>query len=87
MDALPPPVTAQTYVWSSPVSRLEPAIWEYSAFVRDSAWKWVGDAADGLEEYVEVDKRREMNGKIITTEIVSDGSEERKVVVETDDKA
>lgn len=33
---------------------------------------------------MEVDKRREMNGKIVRTEIVSDRDEERKVIVETE---
>lgn len=86
LDTLPPPLSAQTYVWIDPVAHLEPAIWEYSDFVRDSAWRWVGDNAEGREEYVEVDKRREMNGKIERTEIVSGEAEgERNVVVETED--
>lgn len=42
-----------------------------------------------MHEYGEVDKRREMGGKIIRTEIVSGSEgdrEERKVVVEIEDK-
>lgn len=57
--------------------------------MRDSAWKWIGDAGEEKYEYGEVDKRREMGGKIIRTEIISGGegdSEERKVVVEIEDK-
>ncbi|KAH8100760.1 hypothetical protein BXZ70DRAFT_906950 [Cristinia sonorae] len=81
LDALPPAVTAQTYVWVDSLDHLEPAIWEYSDFVKDSAWKWVGKSDS--EEYVEVDKRREMNGKIVRTEIVGEGNGDKKVVVET----
>ena len=83
-DTLPPPISAQSYIWISPLSRLEPAIWEYSDFVRDNAWKWVGDATEGSQTYAEVDKRREMNGKIVRTEIVTElgEGEGRNVLVE-----
>ena len=32
--------------------------------MRDSAWKWVGPEAAANEDYVEVDRRRAMNGVI-----------------------
>ncbi|TCD65235.1 mitochondrial Homoaconitase [Steccherinum ochraceum] len=85
LSTLPPPISAQTYVWVDPVTSLEPRIWEYADFVRDSAWKWVGSEAQGMQEYVEVDKRREMGGKIVRTEIVSE-EEEKKVGVELESK-
>ncbi|KZT73537.1 hypothetical protein DAEQUDRAFT_721594 [Daedalea quercina L-15889] len=71
LDALSEPVPAQTYVWSQPLSQLSPAIWEYADFVRDSAHKWVGAAAESNADYVEVDRRRAMNGNTANAEVTS----------------
>ena len=49
-------------------------MWEYEQFVRDNAWKWVGNGAADNKDYLEVDKRREMGGVIVRTEIVAPGS-------------
>ncbi|TFY59308.1 hypothetical protein EVJ58_g5851 [Rhodofomes roseus] len=71
LDTLGPPVPAQTYVWAQPVSQLSQTIWEYADFVRDSAHKWVGVGADANADYVEVDRRRAMNGRIAADEVTS----------------
>ncbi|KAI0263355.1 hypothetical protein BC834DRAFT_309836 [Gloeopeniophorella convolvens] len=57
--ALQPAVRAQTYVWSAGAARLEDALWEFEDFVRESAWKWIDDAAQENEEFVKVDRVRE----------------------------
>lgn len=65
------PIPAQTYVWSQSISQLSPTIWEYADFVRDSAHKWVGTDADSNKDYLEVDRRRAMNGNTATAEVTS----------------
>ncbi|KAK7696263.1 hypothetical protein QCA50_000916 [Cerrena zonata] len=72
LSSLPPPVQAQTYLWAAPTSRLEPDLWEYAQFVRDSAWKWVGDKSRDNQDFIKVDERRAMNGKIISNRIIED---------------
>lgn len=69
LDTLSTAIAAQTYVWCQPISQLSPDIWEYADFVRDSAHKWVGVGAISNADYVEVDRRRTMNGNTATTEI------------------
>ncbi|KAI0065101.1 hypothetical protein BV25DRAFT_1822215 [Artomyces pyxidatus] len=74
----PPPLTAttdlsatlpaETYVWKAPVSQLEDRIWSFETFVKENAWKWVGSGPDEVEEYGEVDRRREMGGSIVRSE-------------------
>ncbi|EPS93525.1 hypothetical protein FOMPIDRAFT_1136034 [Fomitopsis schrenkii] len=71
LDSLTAPIPAQTYVWSQPISRLSSNIWEYTDFMRDSAHKWVGADANSNADYIEVDRRRAMNGNTATTEITS----------------
>lgn len=82
-----PPIPANTYLWIQPISELKPDIWDYAEFVRDNAWKWVGSAPAARENeyYLEVDRRREMDGHIVRHEIVNVGEEERRVVVEVND--
>lgn len=46
---------------------LEPMLWSYAEFVRDKAHRWVSAKEEG--EYAEVDRRREMNGKIDHSQI------------------
>ncbi|CAL1700273.1 unnamed protein product [Somion occarium] len=79
--------TPLTYIWKA-LSQLEPALWEYEQFIRDSAWKWVGDGSRDNKDYIEVDRRRQMNGRIIrTTPMDSDeGNVEADVgvIVESD---
>lgn len=81
LSSLPPPVQAQTYIWVAPLSRIEPELWEYAQFVRDNAWKWVGDASRDNQDFVKVDERRAMNGKIVSNKIVED-EEGRRVEAE-----
>ncbi|EJF64746.1 hypothetical protein BD309DRAFT_945513 [Dichomitus squalens] len=74
LDALPPPLPAQTYIYAGPLRDLSPELWSYEDFVRENAWKWVGTGARDNEYYVEVDRRRDMDGKTLKTEIVDTGS-------------
>lgn len=83
-----PALEANTYIWIQPLSELKPDIWDYAEFVRDNAWKWVGinPAAQENEYYLEVDRRREMDGQIVRHEIVNVGEDhETRVVVEVND--
>ncbi|EJD06972.1 uncharacterized protein FOMMEDRAFT_144792 [Fomitiporia mediterranea MF3/22] len=56
-------IETNVYIWIAPVTLLEPKLWSYEVFIRDSAWKWIGPSKDE-EEYAEVDRRRAMNGII-----------------------
>ncbi|KAH9930083.1 uncharacterized protein B0H18DRAFT_995151 [Fomitopsis serialis] len=71
LDTLNAPIPAQTYIWAQSLLDLSPTIWEYADFVRDSAHKWVGAAAEANADYVEVDRRRAMNGNIAGVEVTS----------------
>ena len=73
LDSLPPPLSAQTYIYAGPLKGLSPELWSYEDFVRENAWKWVGRGAHDNEYYIEVDRRREMDGKTLKTEIVDGG--------------
>lgn len=89
-----PPLEAQTYLWTINLRDLSPEVWDYAEFVRENAWKWVGDdpAVHENEYYTEVDKRREMDGRIVRREVVSldvgEGGDsedaERRVVIEVE---
>lgn len=71
-----PPIQTHIYIWSDALGQLKSDIWEFAEFVRTNAWKWVGDgeAVSQNEDYLEVDKRRDMGGVIIRRAIV-DGDE------------
>ncbi|GAA5876257.1 hypothetical protein JCM3774_002339 [Rhodotorula dairenensis] len=58
------PIPATVYLWTAPPSRLEPRIWSFTDFLRDSAHRWVGSGADSNPDYAEVDRRRDMKGVI-----------------------
>jgi hypothetical protein len=45
---------------------LEPSLWSYEAFLREKAHMWVGNGSSDAE-YLEVDRRRQMEGKIVRT--------------------
>ncbi|KAI8980118.1 hypothetical protein BD414DRAFT_493684 [Trametes punicea] len=66
LETLPPPLPAQTYIYAGPLSNVSPELWSYDDFVRENAWKWVGGGQRD-EYYVEVDRRREMDGKTLQT--------------------
>ena len=70
LPSLAPPVTANIYIWTKPLSHLRSEIWDYEHFVRENAWKWVGSAAADNKDYAEVDKRREMGGVIVREELI-----------------
>ena len=70
LTSLAPSILAHTYIWAKPLQHLLPEIWDYEHFVRENAWKWVGNAAADNKDYVEVDKRREMGGVIVRTDIL-----------------
>ncbi|KAN0093176.1 hypothetical protein V8E55_003960 [Tylopilus felleus] len=57
-----------TYVWCRPLSQLQPKLWTFEEFVKENAWKWVGPASSGNEDYAEVDRRRSMEGTIVRAE-------------------
>ena len=54
---LAPAVQAEVYIYAD-VTELEAKLWSFSDFVRDSAWRWHGAAADTNEEITVVDERR-----------------------------
>ncbi|BGP58510.1 hypothetical protein JCM8202_001174 [Rhodotorula sphaerocarpa] len=60
----PQPLPASVYTWTAGVSRLEPRVWSFAEFLRDSSHRWVGVEADQNPDYAEVDRRRNMNGVI-----------------------
>ncbi|GAA6033452.1 hypothetical protein JCM8097_001404 [Rhodosporidiobolus ruineniae] len=57
-------VSASVYHWTAPLSRLEPRLWTFEAFLRDSAHRWVGAGSENNADYAEVDRRRAMAGVI-----------------------
>lgn len=56
-------VPTDIYIWIDPLSKLEPSLWSYEAFLRDKAHMWIGNGHTDAE-YLEVDRRRQMEGKI-----------------------
>ncbi|KAG8741744.1 hypothetical protein FRC10_002522 [Ceratobasidium sp. 414] len=64
-SSLPAALTVQTYVWAAGTARLEPVIWQYDTFVKEKLWKWAGSGANNNEYYLEVDRRRDMQGTIV----------------------
>lgn len=51
---------AFTYIWVETTRFLVPELWSYATFIRENAWKWVGESANKAE-YTEVDLRRATN--------------------------
>lgn len=67
-ETLNPAIECETYVWVSADSELMKEPWSFQDFVKLNAWKWVpGDDEDIAvhQAYLEVDRRRDMNGKIV----------------------
>lgn len=60
-----PQIQAGVYLWIAPTSMLEPALWTFEEFMRDKAHMWIGNGANDAE-YMEVDRRRQMEGKIVS---------------------
>ena len=44
-------VDAETYVWISPMSRLEEETWDFEEFVREKMWAWVGTSGEERSDY------------------------------------
>lgn len=65
----PSPLEVNTYVWCRPLSTLQSKLWTFEEFVKESAWKWIGPAAQDKQDYTEVDRRRAMEGTIVHTEV------------------
>lgn len=61
------PLEVDTYVWCSGLSKLQPTLWLFEEFVKESGWKWIGPASEGNEYYTEVDRRQAMDGVIVHT--------------------
>jgi len=61
LNELKAPLQANTYVWCSPLSALQPQLWTFEEFVEENAWKWIGPASRDNQDYTEVDRRRIMN--------------------------
>lgn len=67
-EALDPPVECETYIWASYPEELTKEPWSFHDFIKVNAWKWIpgeGKDADNHQDYLEVDIRRGMEGKII----------------------
>ncbi|KAI1797200.1 hypothetical protein LXA43DRAFT_910390 [Ganoderma leucocontextum] len=78
LDSLSPPLPAETYIYVGPLDDLTPELWSYEDFVRENAWKWIGRGALD-DNYAEVDRRREMNGNTLKTEVVDTGASNPRV--------
>jgi hypothetical protein len=66
-EALYPPIECETYIWSSYPEELTKEPWSFHDFIRLNAWKWLPGETEGVEhqDYLEVDRRREMEGEIV----------------------
>jgi hypothetical protein len=67
-ETLDPPIACETYIWASYPEELAKEPWSFHDFLQSSAWKWVpgeGSGAYHHEDYVEVDRRRAMEGTIV----------------------
>ncbi|KAL4248068.1 Protein AIG2-like protein [Abortiporus biennis] len=85
LDSLSPPISAQTYIWKSNGDHLlSTETWEFEDFIQNHESKWVGSDVQRAD-YVEVDKRRAMNGSIVHHEIIKEPGEKAKAVVEVED--
>jgi len=64
-ETLNPPIECETYVWASYPEELAKEPWSFQEFIRLNGWKWVpGEGGGDHEDYLEVDRRREMGGII-----------------------
>jgi len=57
-------IEAGVYLWTASQSMLEPTLWTFDEFMREKAHMWIGNGSDEAE-YLEVDRRRQMEGKIV----------------------
>jgi len=67
-EGLDPAIECETYIWSSYPEELAKEPWSFHDFIRLNAWKWVpGEGGDDHRDYLEVDRRRDMEGNIVRT--------------------
>lgn len=60
-ETLNPAIECETYVWASYPEELMKEPWTFHDFIRLNAWKWVpSEGAADHEDYLEVDRRREI---------------------------
>ena len=67
-ETLSPAMECETYIWISYPEELAKEPWSFHDFIQLNAWKWVpgeSEGADSYEEYLKVDREREMEGNII----------------------
>ena len=67
-ETLSPPIECETYIWVSYPEELSKEPWTFHDFIRLNAWKWVpgeSEVAADHEDYLEVDRRRDMKGNIV----------------------
>lgn len=66
LEKLALPVECETYIWALGPEELTKEPWSLHDFFRLDAWKWIpgeSEGSTGRPGYLEVDKRREMEGK------------------------
>ncbi|OJT03347.1 hypothetical protein TRAPUB_6016 [Trametes pubescens] len=78
LDALGPSVPAHTYIHAGALRELSPELWSYADFVRESAWKWVGESPVNEEYYAEVDRRKDLDGQTLRTATVDTAGEDAR---------
>lgn len=59
-----PKMKATVYQWIGGAGRLNRQIWSYDEFLHEKAHLWIGNSNNDIE-YLEVDRRRQMGGKIV----------------------
>ena len=65
-ETLDPPVECETYIWLADPEDLTKELWSFHDFVLLNAWKWLpSEDVEDHADYLEVDKRREMEGNIV----------------------
>ncbi|KDQ57333.1 hypothetical protein JAAARDRAFT_35959 [Jaapia argillacea MUCL 33604] len=50
LHTLAPPLPADSYIWSNPLSEVKKELWSYEVFVKENAWKWVRGAEGHIEK-------------------------------------
>jgi len=65
-ETLDPVIECETYIWVSPLEELAKEPWSFHEFIRLNARKWIpSEGAGDHEDYLEVDRRREVEENIV----------------------
>ncbi|KAF9648825.1 hypothetical protein BDM02DRAFT_2058431 [Thelephora ganbajun] len=67
-ETLKPAIECETYIWASDPKELTEEPWSFRDFIQLNAWKWIPGESEGAndrQDYLEVDRRREMGGNIV----------------------